>query len=139
MKRSLATGLLLLICLAYSYALESGDLNKTVMGQSTDGNYINPLSVQIIYPNGGEYLHGKVQVQFSWESTVDQNQLLANIYTRNESQCTLAQNINLLDPAICIDSDNNQATANQCSYEIDLKNCYMYPTTFKPIFYLESK
>ncbi len=106
--------------------------------QITNESASNPLSVQITYPNGGEYLHGKIRVEFNWKSSSKQNQLLANIYTRNTRWCTLAQDVNLLDQTICTDSDNNQATTNQCVYQVDLKNCYMSKISYPPT-YLEEQ
>lgn len=116
----------------------SSDLGTQSISESAS----NPLSVQITYPDGGEYLHGKALVRFDWKSGIKQNKLLANIYTKSaywsSYLCTLAKDVNLLDQNICIDSDNNQATANQCAYQTDLKNCHLPTITYSPT-YLEDQ
>ena len=75
--------------------------------------------VKLIKPNGGEEISGNYLIEFIASHPNAGNLLNASIWYSSspyEYENLIIENLNLLDPVNCTDSDHDWLTDNNCSY-----------------------
>jgi fibronectin type 3 domain-containing protein len=76
-------------------------------------------TVTVTAPNGAEYISGVSTTAFEWsDANESHTAVTADLYYRDGGGSpTAIASLDLLDPAVCSDADNNIATLNSCSYD----------------------
>ena len=85
------------------------------------------LTGNVILPNGGEYLSGTFNIKYAWNSANAEyaTKVIGGLSyfdpTKSDPATIIASDLNLLNQANCLDSDNKQETPQDCTYVWDTK------------------